>query len=86
MRRLSTGKPYTLNSLSQGLDISRQGARKHLQILAEAKLIVLETKGRDTEVRLDRAALDQGRVFIAELERKWDLRLESLRHHVEREN
>ena len=37
VRRLSSGDDFTITTLSRGLDITRQGARKHLQILAEAQ-------------------------------------------------
>ena len=85
VRRLSTGESHTLTSLSQGLEITRQGARKHLQILSDAKLIILEARGRDTAVRLDRDMLEEGRAFIAELENRWDARLEALRRYVDDE-
>ncbi len=85
MQRLSSGEVHTINSVSKGLDITRQGARKHLQILADAHLVVLESKGRDTSVRLERETLEEGRAFIAELERRWDKRLEALRRFVDGE-
>ena len=85
VRRLSSGEPYTINSISKGLEITRQGARKHLQILADAHLIILESIGRDTRVRLDRETLEQGRAFIVELERRWEKRLEALRLFVDDE-
>ncbi len=75
VRRLTDGKSHTISSVSSGLDITRQGARKHLQILVDAKVIKLQPKGRDTEVRLLRDRLDQGKEFIAQLELKWDERL-----------
>ncbi|HEY4899096.1 MAG TPA: helix-turn-helix domain-containing protein [Candidatus Nanopelagicaceae bacterium] len=83
MQRLSSGEPYTINSISHGLSITRQGARKHLQILADADLITLESKGRDTSVRLNRETLDEGKAFIIELEKRWDKRLEALRQFVD---
>jgi DNA-binding transcriptional ArsR family regulator len=83
VRRLSSGAPHTISSVSSGLEISRQGARKHIQILADAKIIRLETKGRDTVVSLDLKELDRGKVFIAELEFRWDKRLQGLRRVVE---
>ena len=81
--RLSRGGSYTITSLSQGLNITRQGARKHLQVLADSKIIILEPKGRDTSVSLDMAALDLGKKFIADLELRWQKRLEALRDFVE---
>ncbi|MDB5170310.1 MAG: HTH-type transcriptional regulator [Candidatus Saccharibacteria bacterium] len=85
VRRLSSGAPHTITSVSSGLQISRQGARKHLQILADAEVIMLEPRGRDTGVRLDRDTLEQGKAFIAELELRWDTRLEALRSFVDDE-
>lgn len=83
VRRLASGEPHTISTVSSKLHITRQGARKHLQILADASVISLIPKGRDTEVRLLRDTLDQGKSFIEKLERKWDRRLEALRKVVE---
>jgi DNA-binding transcriptional ArsR family regulator len=83
VEKLANGESHTIGSLFKGMSITRQGARKHLQILTDAKLIVLEPKGRDTVVRLDRQMLDQGKSFIAELEYRWDERLEALLQFVE---
>lgn len=83
VQRLSTGASHTISTVSQGLEMSRQGIRKHLQVLAEAKIIRLEPKGRDTQVALEKQALEQAKAFIAELELQWDKRLESLRHFVD---
>jgi len=85
VRRLSSGIPYTITTVSNGLKISRQGVRKHLQLLADAKLITLKPQGRDTVVKLDKEGLEQAKAFIAELEHRWDERLEALRRAVENE-
>jgi DNA-binding transcriptional ArsR family regulator len=85
VQRLASGASYTVGGISQGLGISRQGARKHLQVLTEAGLIVLESQGRETEVRLERNSLDAARAFITELEQRWDQRLEALRDFAERD-
>lgn len=83
VQRLAGGASYTLGTLSSDLGISRQGARKHLQVLTDAGLLILEPKGRETQVRLHRESLDAARAFIAELEQRWDKRLEALRDFVE---
>ena len=67
VQRLSSGKPYTISTVSNGLGITRQGVRKHLQLLANAKLIKLESRGRDTSVILDNETLKQGKAFISKL-------------------
>ena len=83
VRRLASGQAHTLSSVSQNLSISRQGARKHLQILADAKVISLKQQGRVTQVRLLRDTLDQGRAFIVSLEKAWDTRLGALKRVIE---
>ncbi|MHB8637757.1 MAG: ArsR/SmtB family transcription factor [Fimbriimonadaceae bacterium] len=83
VQRLSNGAPCTITTVSGKLGISRQGARKHLQVLVNAKVIKMEPKGRDVLVQLDLAVLDQAKAYIAELELCWDKRLEALRRFVE---
>ena len=85
VKRLSSGKRYTINTLFQGMDITRQGARKHLQILVDSDLVKLQSQGRDTQVLLNKKKLEDGRTFIAELEQEWDSRLEALRGVIESE-
>lgn len=86
VQRLSGGSPQTVSTVSSGLGISRQGARKHLQILAEAELVTLEPQGREVLVQLNTRTLESSRAFFAELERRWDLRLNALREFVEKDN
>ena len=83
VERLIRKQPCPIAAVSDGLGITRQGVRKHLQVLADARVIRLEPKGREVHVRLERAALDPAKAFIAKLERQWDQRLEALRRFVE---
>jgi DNA-binding transcriptional ArsR family regulator len=83
VQRLSRTQPCTLATVSEGLGITRQGARKHLQVLADAKVIVLVPKGREVRVELAPDALEPARAFIERLERQWDRRLEALKRFVE---
>lgn len=83
VQRLTRGSRCTITSVSEGLGITRQGARKHLQVLADAQVVVLHPEGRDVLVSLEPKSLDQAKLFIAELERCWDTRLEALRKFVE---
>jgi DNA-binding transcriptional ArsR family regulator len=81
--RLSKGSDYTVGRLSEDLGISRQGARKHLQILADVRLVSFRYHGRQTEVGLERSSLAASRQFISELEAQWDQRLDDLRASIE---
>lgn len=84
VRRLARGDKHTISTVSRKLNITRQGSRKHLQILADAKIISLQRKGRNTEVKLLRETLDQGKSFITQLELQWDKRLRMLQKVVEK--
>ncbi len=84
VERLSGEGMQTISSLSKNMNISRQGARKHLQILADAEIITFINKGRSTGVQLDQKSLETGKKFIAKIELKWQSRLERLRVFVEK--
>lgn len=82
--KLSNGNGfYTITKLTEDLEITRQGARKHLKVLVDAKVVNLEQQGRSTFVHLDKKTLAYSRSYIADLERHWDERLEALRQFVE---
>ena len=83
VQRLSRGESVTIGDVSRDLGVTRQGARKHLQVLVDANIVKLEPKGRDVYVRIDTGALDDAKAFIAEVEKRWDSRLEALRQFVE---
>jgi DNA-binding transcriptional ArsR family regulator len=83
VQRLSKEPRQQITAVSLGLGVTRQGARRHLQVLADAQLVTLEPLGRDVWVELDAKTLDKARVFIAELERQWDIRLEALKLSLE---
>ncbi len=83
VERLANGEPSTITTVCEGLGVTRQGARKHLQVLADAKIVALEQKGRDVYVRLEPESLVEVKGFIEELEERWDRRLDALRAFVE---
>jgi DNA-binding transcriptional ArsR family regulator len=83
VKRLSTRSTNTVGDLSANLGISRQGARKQLQVLVDANVVYLKQRGRQTDVTLNPRTLEIARAFIAKLERQWDARLEALKEFVE---
>lgn len=84
--RLAKGSPCTIGELTKNLGVSRQGARKQLQVLLAANMVHLTSVGRETQVTLDMANLQVARTFIADLERQWDHRLGALKDFLENEN
>ncbi|WP_230970252.1 ArsR/SmtB family transcription factor [Nitrogeniibacter aestuarii] len=83
LRRLSMQAGASIGELSAGLGMSRQGARKQLQVLVDANVVRLMQRGRQTEVVLAPEALAQAREFIACMERDWDARLGRLKQLLE---
>ncbi len=83
LSRLASGGNHTIGSLSENLGMSRQGARKQLQVLVAAELIELHKAGRETAVTINIEQLQQARAFIRELERQWDQRLSALKAFIE---
>ncbi len=81
--RLAKKSPRSMGELSEGLGISRQGARKQIQVLLTAELIHLQPQGRETHVILETAQLKVARNFISQLEQQWDQRLNALKQFVE---
>src|SRR3954470_10280465 len=83
VRRLAKSRSSTIVALSRDLGLTRQGARRHLQVLVDAKLASLSKDGRDVNVNLHAETLDQAQAFIARLERQWEGRLDALKLFVE---
>lgn len=83
VERLTVKSPCPISSVTQGLGVSRQGARKHLQVLVDAEIIQLFPRGRDRMVHLEPAKMDAAQEFLARIERTWESRLEALKAFVE---
>jgi len=86
VKRLADGSSHTMNHLSKDLGITRQGARKQIQVLVSANVVYLKSIGRETLVTLDVSALEAARTFITTLESQWDERLLALKNFVENDN
>lgn len=83
VERISRAQPCPIATVLHGFGITRQGARKHLQVLVDAKLVVLEPRGREVHAQLAVAGLAQTKAFLEKLERQWDRRLAALKRFVE---
>jgi len=83
VKRLANGSPLNISELSKNLGVTRQGARKQLQVLVSAKVVHLTPQGRGKLVNLDPASLKMAQQFISRLETEWENRLEALKNFVE---
>jgi DNA-binding transcriptional ArsR family regulator len=86
VKRLSDGSSYTIGNLSKDLGISRQGARKQIQVLVSANIVQLRPEGREMKVSIDTSSLALARAFIAKLEQQWDERLVALKAFAEQKD
>jgi DNA-binding transcriptional ArsR family regulator len=77
----STG-PITATELAGELPVTRQAVTKHLQVLAEAGLVTATRSGREKRYEAVPGALDDARVWLDEVGRRWDTRLGALRRHL----
>jgi DNA-binding transcriptional ArsR family regulator len=77
----STG-PITATELAGGLPVTRQAVTKHLVVLADAGLVTATRSGREKRYEAVPDALDDARIWLDEVGRRWDARLRALRLHL----
>ncbi len=85
VQRLVEEPHQKITQLTDGLGLTRQGARRHLQVLIDADLVRLEPVGRDVWVEVKMETLDPAKSFISKIEKEWDRRLQSLKLSLESE-
>ena len=83
VQRLSRVPHQTISTLSEDLGLTRQGARRQIQVLVDAQILRLQPVGRETRVTLDVSTLETAREWIATLEQQWDERLLALKRVTE---
>ena len=82
---LLAGGPLNLNNVADQFDISRPAISKHMKILTECGLVVIEQKGRE---RYCRAKLDNLKEVVdwtSKFSRFWDQKLAALQQFLANE-
>lgn len=74
-----------VGQVTEGLDLTRQGARRQLQVLVDTGLVTLQPRGREVIASLEPRALHAMHEMVEELTRGWDRRLDALKRHMEGE-
>ncbi len=80
---LAQSSPKTATQLAREFPITRQGILKHLDVLAEAGLVQTQTKGREKRYVFNPTSLQAASVWIEEIAKHWDERLQRLKNLVE---
>jgi DNA-binding transcriptional ArsR family regulator len=83
-RLLADRGQLTPTELAATLPITRQGVTKHLLALEDAGLVASARHGRETRYRLTPRPFEAAALWMAALGARWDERLDSLRHLLER--
>jgi DNA-binding transcriptional ArsR family regulator len=80
---LVSGGEATASELAEQVPFTRQAVSKHLVVLEEAGLVSRHKQGRDVLFGVESLRLDEATRAMAELARRWDCRLDSIRRLAE---
>ena len=86
VERLAERGPVNLGTLTEGLPLTRQAARKHLRVLEEAEVIYLHRSGREQIAELRTESLSEAREWMEGLANAWQRRLNRFKAFVESED
>ena len=76
--RLCTG-PQSIAQLTANAAVTRQAVTKHLEVLAGVGLVRDAWRGRERIFELEPRRLDDARLFLEQISRRWDAALLRLR-------
>ena len=65
------------------MDITHQGATKHLKVLERCGLVHAHRVGRERHYECDAETMDEASRYLNDVAREWDGALERLRQFVE---
>ena len=71
-------RSLTLNSIAEDFDISRQAVSKHIKILMECGLIIIEKQGRERYCHAKLDKLNDVSRWVEQYRKIWEGRFESL--------
>lgn len=81
--RLSDGERQSISELCEGLELTRQGVTKHLEVLRDAGLVDRKRVGRESLFSIRPMALTGARDYLARVSAQWDRSIARLRSIVE---
>src|SRR6266704_4804386 len=83
---LAQSSPKTATQLAREFPITRQGIVKHLDLLAHAGLVQVQTKGREKRYVFNPESLQAASAWSETIDKQWDERLQRLKSLVEDDN
>lgn len=76
-------EPMNLNGVAEHFDISRPAISKHMKILAECGLVVINQKGRERVCEAKLEQLDEVTDWVAEHKKIWTQRFDNLEKYID---
>jgi DNA-binding transcriptional ArsR family regulator len=83
---LAQNSPKTATQLKEDYPITRQGILKHLNILEDAGLVIVQQQGREKRYSFRPEPLNELDEWVKALSAKWDERLLRLKFFLENED
>ena len=80
---LCAGGAFSIAQLTAGTDVSRQAVTKHLEMLADARLVTHLKSGRERLWQFEPAAIEEARLSLETIGRQWEQALGRLKSLVE---
>ncbi|MBC7661727.1 MAG: helix-turn-helix transcriptional regulator [Chitinophagaceae bacterium] len=81
--RLADGEAHSITQLAEGFPLTRQAITKHLRVLEGVGLVHSVKTGRESQFQLDPKPMDDLKVYIAEVSKRWDDHLDRLKNFLE---
>jgi DNA-binding transcriptional ArsR family regulator len=75
-------KTLNVNAVAEQFDVSRTAIYKHMKILAECGLLVMEQQGRERYCRCKLQRLEEVSDWIEPYRKAWEARLDSLESYL----
>ena len=72
----------TLNAVADNFDISRPAISKHIKILTECGLIVINQKGRERHCEANLKKLNEISVWVEQYREFWEQKLDALENYL----
>lgn len=81
LRRLMRGEAR-LSDLAAPFEMSQTAVSKHVRVLSDAGLLVIEKRGRTRHCRLEAALLKEAADWLADYQSFWSRQFDNLARHL----
>ena len=80
--KLLSEQPLTVNSVAEKFNVSRPAISKHLKILEECGVVVVDKHGRERFCRIEPGKLVPAFVWISQYQKLWEDKLDSFGEYL----